>query len=74
MKALVICWAWPPDRGFRAQGVDRRLGLFVGAIADLCTKIEMLHLVPERVIPAIGTRTALPASIQSIGIAKSRSR
>jgi hypothetical protein len=54
MRALVICWAWPANRGFRSQGVDQRLGLFLGAIARLCTRIDMLHVVPEGAISVIG--------------------
>lgn len=59
MKALVVTWAWPPPRNYDAQGIDKRLALFMGALAEFATDIEMLHIVPREAIPAIGDPDAL---------------
>lgn len=51
MKVKIVTTTEPPSIESDAQGIYRRLGLFVSALGTLASEIDIAHLVPREGIP-----------------------
>ena len=50
MRTLVVTTTFPPTGGDYVHGIYQRLRLFMGALDELSTQIDILYLIPETMV------------------------